>query len=173
MTLANRITILRIILIPVFVITFVQGYHPWPAVIFSFTILTDALDGFIARWKKQITPLGTFLDPMADKLLMFSSYLVAAFTGKVATWIFIVIISRDIIIVLGWYTLNMITGSIEIRPRWMSKATTIFQMGTMWFILLGLSKGFTDFLLFVTVILTIMSGLEYIYIGSKKLNNHA
>ena len=173
MTLANRITILRIILIPVFIITFIQGYHPWPAIIFTFTILTDALDGFIARWKKQITPLGSFLDPMGDKLLMFSSYLVAAYMNIVPTWIFIIILSRDLIIVLGWYTLNVLTGSTEISPRWLSKITTIFQMGTMWFILLRFPLSFNNFFLLVTVVLTILSGLEYIYIGSKKLNHHA
>ncbi len=152
MTLANKITILRIILIPVFIVLFIQGAHPWPAIIFTFTILTDALDGFVARWKKQITPLGSFLDPMGDKLLIFSSYLVAAYFKIIPTWIFIVILSRDIIIVLGWYVINLITTSVEIKPLLLGKLTAVFQMGTMWLILLKLPKALTDVLLVITVI---------------------
>lgn len=173
MTLANRITILRIILIPVFIITLLESLYPWPAVIFTFTVITDALDGFVARYRKQITPLGSFLDPMADKLLMFSSYLLCAYLKIIPLWIFIVILSRDMLIVMGWSIIYFITNSTEIKPRFMGKLTTIIQMFTMWVILLGIApKQLINILLYSTVVITTISGLDYIYIGSKKLNQN-
>ena len=117
MTLANKITLLRIFLIPVFIIMLLQGHHPWPAVIFTFTIVTDALDGFIARWKKQKTALGSFLDPLADKMLMLSTFLTLAYLKVIPLWIFVVTISRDLIVVLGWVVIYFITHSTEIEPR--------------------------------------------------------
>lgn len=174
MTLANRITIIRIVLMPVFIITLLQGLYPWPALIFSFSVITDALDGFIARYRKQITPLGSFLDPMADKLLMFSSYLLCAHLKIIPVWVFVVILSRDILIVLGWAIIYFITNSKEIKPRLSGKLTTIIQMFTMWVILLNVLPGpFVDALLYATIVFTTVSGLDYIYIGSRKLNRNA
>lgn len=174
MTLANRITILRIVLIPVFIITLLQGLYPWPVVIFSFTVITDALDGFIARYRKQITPLGSFLDPMADKFLMFSSYLICAYLKKIPSWMFIVILSRDLLIVMGWAIIYFITNSTEVKPRLMGKLTAIIQMFTMWIVLLGIApQSFVNILLYSTVVLTTVSGLDYIYLGSRKLNSNA
>jgi len=174
MTLANRITILRIVLIPVFIITLLQGLYPWPVVIFSFTVITDALDGFIARYRKQITPLGSFLDPMADKLLMFSSYLLCAYIKIIPLWVFIVILSRDLLIVMGWAIIYFITNSTEIKPRLMGKLTAIIQMFTMWIVLLGVApQSFVNVLLYATVVLTTVSGLDYIYLGSRRLNRSA
>lgn len=173
MTLANKITILRIILIPVFIITLLQKHYPWPAVIFSFTIVTDALDGFIARWRKQISPLGAFLDPVADKLLMFSSFLVFAYLKIIPLWIFVVILSRDLLIVIGWIIIYFITGSTEIKPRVLGKLTTIFQMMSIWLLLLGTPMQYMKILLISAVTVTVFSGLDYILIGSRKLNRHA
>ncbi|MHB9154515.1 MAG: CDP-alcohol phosphatidyltransferase family protein [Endomicrobiales bacterium] len=173
MTLANRITILRIILIPIFIITLLQQQYPWPAVIFTFTILTDALDGFIARWRRQATRLGSFLDPMADKLLMFSSFLTAAYLKMIPLWVFVIILSRDLLIVLGWTITYLITGSTEVKPRLFGKLTTIFQMITIWLILLAIPSPVTDKLLLATVVVTAVSGFDYILEGSRKLNRHA
>ena len=168
MTLANRITILRIILIPVFIITLLESLYPWPVVIFTFTVITDALDGFVARYRKQITPLGSFLDPMADKLLMFSSYLLCAYLKIIPSWIFIVILSRDMLIVMGWAIIYFITNSTEIKPRFMGKLTAIIQMFTMWIILLGIApKQLINILLYSTVVLPPFQGLTT-YISAAK-----
>jgi cardiolipin synthase (CMP-forming) len=174
MTLANRITILRILLIPVFIITLIEGYYPWPVLIFSFSCITDALDGFVARYRKQITPLGSFLDPMADKFLMFSSYLLCSYLKIIPTWVFVVILSRDLLIVLGWAIIYFITGSTEIKPRLLGKLTAIIQMFTMWVILLGIvPQMYITGLLYLTILITSLSGFDYIYIGSRKLNRNA
>lgn len=169
MTLANKITLIRIVLIPVFIITLLQGLTPWPAVIFTITILSDALDGFIARRRKQITPLGSFLDPLADKLLMFSSYLVTAYMHIIPLWVFVVILSRDCIIVIGWAVIYFITDSTEIKPRLLGKLSTIFQMVTIWLLLLGLPGTIIEKLLITTVCITALSGIDYLITGSKKV----
>ncbi|MBN1824200.1 MAG: CDP-alcohol phosphatidyltransferase family protein [Endomicrobiales bacterium] len=174
MTLANKITVIRILLIPVFIITFINGLFPWHAIIFSLMIITDALDGFIARHRKQITPLGTFLDPMADKLMMFASYLAGAYLGLIPVWVFVVILSRDVLIVLGWAITYFITDSTDINPRLSGKLTTIFQMTTIWFIILNVLPGrFINLLLYATVIVTAVSGVDYIIFGNKRLNKNA
>lgn len=173
MTLANKITILRIVLIPVFLITFIQQMYPWPVIIFTFTVLSDALDGFIARHRKQATALGSFLDPLADKMLMFSSYLAATYVHLIPLWIFIVIVSRDLLIMIGWTITYLITGSTEVKPRLLGKLTTIFQMTTIWLVILAVPVEITDNLLLATVIVTAVSGIDYILVGSKKLSRHA
>ncbi|MFC1501644.1 CDP-alcohol phosphatidyltransferase family protein [Elusimicrobiota bacterium] len=173
MTLANKITILRIILIPVFIIFLVRQQHPWPLVIYTFTIATDALDGFIARWKHQSTALGTFLDPMGDKFLIVSGFLVLALLKIVPFWIFVLIISRDIIIVLGWVIIYFLTGSRTIKTNVWGKISTVFQMGTIWFILMQIPDFWINKLLLITVATTVISGLAYIWQGTKRLNNHA
>jgi cardiolipin synthase len=173
MTLANKITILRIVFIPIFIIALLQKQAVAAAVIFTLTIMTDALDGFIARRHKQKTPLGSFLDPMADKLLMFSTFLTLTYLKIIPLWIFVVILSRDILIVLGWIVMYLITGSTEIKPRLLGKVTTIFQMVTLWLILLGIPAPTTSKLLLATVIVTAVSGLDYILSGSAKLGRHA
>lgn len=172
MTLANRITLVRIVLIPVFIISLLQGLYPLPAVIFTFTIITDALDGFVARWKKQKTALGSFLDPLADKLLMIASYITLAYLKSISLWIFVVILSRDILIVLGWTLIYLLVGSTEIKPRLLGKATTIFQMLTVWLLLLGAPKPAMNVFIVITVTVTILSGLDYMITGSKKLSYH-
>ncbi len=172
MTLANRITLTRIVLIPVFIVLLLQGHFVWPAVIFTFTILTDALDGFVARRRREKTPLGAFLDPLADKLLMFSSYLTLAYLKVIPLWIFVIILSRDLLIVLGWAVIYILSGSTEITPRFLGKLTTIFQMITIWLILLSLPHNMTEKLLLLTVLITVLSGLDYMMSGSRKLGTH-
>lgn len=169
LTLANKITLTRIVLIPVFIVTLLQGLNPWPAIIFTVTIVSDALDGFVARHWKQITPLGTFLDPLADKLLMFSSYLVTSYLHIIPLWVFVIIFSRDLMIVIGWAVTYFITGSTEIKPRFLGKLSTIFQMVTIWLVLLGLPGAIIDKLLIATVFATAVSGIDYIVTGSRKI----
>lgn len=169
LTLANKITLARLILIPVFIVTLLQRMHPWPVIIFTVTIVSDALDGFIARHFKQMTALGAFLDPLADKLLMFSSYLVTAYLQMIPLWVFVVIVSRDAMIVIGWAVIYFITGSTDIKPRFLGKVSTIFQMVTIWLVLLGMPEPVAARLLAATVLMTAVSGIDYIYSGTKKL----
>lgn len=172
MNLANNITLTRIILIPVFIITLVQGHHPWPLVIFSFTMITDALDGFIARRRKQKTVLGSILDPLGDKLLILSSFLVFVFLKRIDLWVFIVLLSRDLLIVIGWIVTYIITGSIKAKPRLLGKITTIIQMVSVGLILIGIPSDLTQKVLIVMVIITAVSGFDYLIKGSMKINSN-
>ena len=133
MTLANRITILRIALIPVFVVLYLQqADYPhlknWTLAVFAFAIFTDMMDGIAARMRKEKTPLGSFLDPLADKILLTASFILFTHTGKIGLWVFVVIFSRDLIIVLGWTIIYILTSSSTIAPRPLGKLCTFLQM---------------------------------------------
>ena len=105
LTLANQLTIMRIMLIPVFVLLVVYGFLGWALVVFLVAGTTDALDGLIARWTDQRTSLGAWLDPMADKLLLVSTFVVLTMPGldlanRLPIWLTVLVISRDVIISL-------------------------------------------------------------------------
>ncbi len=168
-TLANQITLLRIILIPVFIISLIEGSHVWPVVIFTFTIITDAIDGFVARRRNEKTKLGSFLDPLADKMLMFASFISLVYLKVIPLWVFVLTISRDVVILAGWLIIYFITDSLEIKPRPLGKITTIIQMCTIWFILIGVQPVVQISLLYLTAAVTAISGIDYIIVGSKKV----
>ncbi|MDD5101849.1 MAG: CDP-diacylglycerol--glycerol-3-phosphate 3-phosphatidyltransferase [Endomicrobiaceae bacterium] len=171
MTIANKITIARIMLIPVFIVTYLQGFYLVALSIFTFTILTDAVDGFVARKYKQISKLGSLLDPIADKALMLSSFLVAIHLDLVPLWIFVVVVSRDVIILVGWLITYFVSGNSEVKTRFLGKITTIVQMVTMWTIVARIPTNITNILLILTVFVTAVSGIDYVIHGSRKLNN--
>ena len=173
MTLANQITLLRIILIPVFIITLIEGVPLWPVLIFTFTIITDAIDGFVARKRNEKTPLGSFLDPLADKMLMFASFITLVYLKIIPLWVFVLTISRDVVILAGWLVIYFLTDSLEIKPRLLGKITTIIQMSTIWFILMGVPQIMQVSLLYLTAVVTAISGIDYIIIGSKKVGQHS
>ena len=114
MTLANQITILRIILIPVTVIMLVERKMGWAFGLLLFSTLTDLADGLAARIRGEQTLIGAFLDPMADKLLLASVYLTMTALRIIDIWVFVVIFSRDLLIVLGWGVIYILTGSSKL-----------------------------------------------------------
>jgi len=116
LTLANQITILRIFFIPVIVICLLEGYQTAVIILLSLSILTDLLDGLAARLRGERTRLGAFLDPLADKLLLSAVFLTLTYLGLLEIWIFVVIFSRDLLIVLGWGIIYILTGSSTITP---------------------------------------------------------
>ncbi len=174
MNIANKITILRILLVPLF-IAFTL-YSRWEAalVIFVIAAVSDGIDGYIARAAKQKTELGKILDPIADKLLILSAFICLSVVKgvppelKLPPYVPIVIISRDAIIVLGALVIYLIKGSLEIRPTLISKVTTFFQMLTVVSVLLKLALS--PVLWNIAIVLTILSGIEYVMKGNKVLN---
>jgi cardiolipin synthase len=180
MNLANRLSVFRILLVPVFIVLLVY-YNPGQdalrflaLAVFSLAVLTDAADGYIARIKNIKTTLGTFLDPIADKLLLVSAFICLAVIHNMPkgislpVWVPIVVISRDIIILFGSLLIYIITGSLDVRPSWLGKVTTFFQMFTIISILLQFKFSFI--LWNSAVIFTVLSGMGYILKGSKLLN---
>jgi cardiolipin synthase len=173
MGLANWLTLLRILLIPVFVSLLVYR-RPGPAlVVFAVAALTDLLDGWVARrWHDQST-LGAFLDPMADKLLLTASFVTLTYLKVLPFWIAAVVISRDAILVLGALLVYMLGGRIRPRPTWAGKAATLFQVLA---VLAGLLARYFDLRLALTPMLwlaaafTVISGLQYIVHGMRFLS---
>lgn len=179
--LPNYITIVRIVLVPFF-FSFLIYYNPahpsfriCALALFIFAMITDALDGFIARKFKHQTELGTFLDPFADKLLILSGFVGItfsnAFMDKPHLWIVVVIIFRDLFIICGLIIIYLNVNRIEIRPNIFGKITTFFQMLTILSVLIPLPAA--EWIWYATVAFTILSWIIYIQQGFAFLNSNS
>jgi cardiolipin synthase len=181
MTLANKITILRILLVPVFVIFITYGYYRSIIAfqyaglgVFIFCILTDAIDGFIARAFNQQTTLGMFLDPLADKLLLVSAFVVVGLSvaDKLPLWVIMLVVGREIIISIGWLIVYLFGAKdSRLTPSIFGKMTTFFQMITIFLCLINLPYQYLRWIIFLTVAITIISTIDYIFYGSRKLKS--
>ncbi len=174
MNLPNFLSILRILLIPLFIILLTYNQHKAAFIVFGFAAFTDALDGFCARVFDQKTALGANLDPIADKLLLVSSFVACAVVGLIPSWLTILVVSRDVIISLGILLLRFNSFHIEIRPTIISKCTTFFQLVAIGITLLCsiLERQYlaVTAVYWITGILTIVSGIHYISVGLKMIN---
>jgi cardiolipin synthase (CMP-forming) len=170
MTLANKITLLRILLVPLFIIGLLMGGDYWPLALFVFLALTDVLDGAVARLRNQRTVLGTFLDPVADKLLLGAAFLVLSVQGRVPVWAFVLVFSRDVLILLGWNIIYILTKTSTVQPRWLGKATTLFQMLTVIVCLAPVSDVLAHWTAWGMALVTAASTVDYVWVGGKKLN---
>nr|AEQ20587.1 CDP-diacylglycerol--glycerol-3-phosphate 3-phosphatidyltransferase [uncultured bacterium CSLF42] len=169
MTLANKITVLRIIAIPLFIILLLQNDLMAARILFTLSVVSDALDGAMARWRGERTPLGAFLDPMADKLLLVATYIAFTWLGEIPVWVFIVILSRDVLIVMGWSIVLILTGNRKIQPRPLGKMTTALQMAVAVAKLFSFPEILYEAGLRIMIAATILSACEYIWLGNKRL----
>jgi len=177
MNIPNLLSLTRIILVPVFVIFLIQDKYYSALIIFIIAGLTDALDGTMARLLNAQAKLGSYLDPIADKLLLTTSFVILAILGIIPSWLTVIVISRDFMILLGIAILTLMSISFEIKPALIGKVTTTLQIGTVFLVLLykafthNLSYNFVLNLFFwLTAALTIASGLVYIIRGIKIVN---
>ncbi|MEG1930568.1 MAG: CDP-diacylglycerol--glycerol-3-phosphate 3-phosphatidyltransferase [Anaerovorax sp.] len=165
MNLPNQLTMLRIILIPVFIVVLMLGHYYWAAAIFVVAAATDALDGHIARKYNLITNFGKLMDPLADKLLVVSALVCLVELGDIQAWIVIVILAREFTIT----ALRSVAASegIVIAAGKSGKLKTVFQMVAITAILLKnwpfalIGVPFATIMLWCALILTIYSGIEY------------
>jgi cardiolipin synthase (CMP-forming) len=168
MTIPNLLTILRVLLVPIFIIYMINDRAMGSLIIFLIASISDAVDGFIARIFHQKSDLGAHLDPLADKILLISAYITLAVLKMIPPWLAILIISRDVIILLGVLVLYINQRPVKVHPSLLSKSTTCLQIGT---ILMILSSGYISiepikiYAFWFTSGLTIASGLQYIRIG--------
>lgn len=169
MTLASKITVLRIIAIPFFVICVFEHKMAWAQAIFALSVFSDALDGAIARLRGERTPLGTFLDPLADKLLLVATYVSFSSVGWIPLWVFIAVLSRDLLIILGWSVVYILTHNSKIEPRPLGKVTTALQMAFAIARLFYFPPEVTSICLYAMITATLLSALDYIWIGNKRL----
>lgn len=129
LNLPNLITLLRIGAIPLFLILLTDQQYTEALIVFVLAGVTDSIDGAVARLTNSHTVLGAYIDPLADKLLLVSSFLILAFLGFIPHWLAILVVSRDIIILVGFAVLYFITGhSIAVRPTLVGKASTFLQL---------------------------------------------
>lgn len=165
MTIPNLITSIRIILVPIFVIYLINDELLPALVVFILAGLSDGVDGLVARLFDQKSKLGSYLDPLADKILLVTAFVVLATMELVPPWLTVIVISRDILILLGVLILFLNGQDFTIKPSVWSKITTCLQLGSVFIVLskdyLHLAPQFSIYLFWVTGILTVSSGLHY------------
>src|SRR5713101_2403535 len=174
MGLANWLTTLRILLIPVFVTLLVYRRPAEALVVFCLASLTDMLDGYIARSRGHQTRLGAFLDPVADKLLLTSAFVTLTYLKVIPFWIAAVVVSRDLVLSVGVLVIHVAGGTVHPSPSWLGKLSTVFQMATVLAAMIAFYfktlSSLPRLLAWVTAALTISSGLQYIVQGLKQIN---
>jgi cardiolipin synthase (CMP-forming) len=178
MNIPNALTVLRIIFVPVIVILLMQGEFFKALIIFALSGISDGLDGFLARILNQQTELGAYLDPIADKALIISCFVILSIKHIIPGWLSVIVVSRDCIILLGVAVLAIMSVSFKIQPTMISKMTTVLQLLTVFLVLafhsLSLQVDLQAVLwgfYVVTAILTIASGLNYIFKGIRFINS--
>jgi cardiolipin synthase (CMP-forming) len=171
LTAANQLTLLRMLLIPAFVILVVYGELGWALCVFATAGITDGLDGLIARRSGQKTSLGAWLDPMADKLLLVTTFVVLTLPGlklanRLPIWLTVLIISRDVVIVLTVAIVNLAIGRRTFRPSIFGKMATAIYIVTavtaMLFNYRGYHSMVVDVCVYASLVITLVSGLHYI-----------
>ena len=185
LTVPNTLTVFRMVLIPVFVTLLFYQRFLWALGIFVLAGLTDGLDGLLARRFGQQSQLGTILDPIADKLMLVTAFIVLSMRSvfpqplpshlPVPFWVTIAVISRDVFITVGALAINMMTGFRGFRPSWLGKLNTIIQIGGIAAIMFAPSvPHYTGYYLptvYAAVFaMAILSGLHYIFFASKLMN---
>ncbi len=183
-TIPNLLSLLRMALVPIFIIAVRYGEPKKALLVFVVAGITDALDGFIARIYKQQSLLGTYLDPIADKLLLTSAWVVLAIpnfaqAAPVPVWVTILVLSRDILIVIVALILYLTLDVRKFPPTVISKVTTVVQVTTVVVVLIAgiaakdLSRFavaldfLADFFIYLTAAFTLASGLYYVYRASR------
>jgi len=191
MTTANKVTIFRILLIPVFVLLLLDyirhfqrgGEREWEralsCALFAVAAISDGIDGYIARRYRQKTELGTFLDPLADKALLVSAMVLLSVRFKdgspfdvLPLWFPVLVISRDLMLLAGTVLIHMLTGKVTARPRIVGKCATFFQMIVLGWVLLKIDRPSYEWPLYAAGFFTLVSGIWYIFDGVKQLSAH-
>ena len=179
LTLANQLTLGRLLLVPVLVLLVIYGYNGWALITFVVAGVTDGLDGLIARRSGQRTSLGALLDPMADKLLLVSTFVVLtmpglALTNRLPIWLTVLVISRDVIIVLTVAVVNLAVDRFTFRPSVLGKVTTFVYILTgsilLLFNYLERSSILVDAFIWGALVVTLASGFHYIAHAAHAVN---
>ena len=186
MNLANTITLSRMAMIPCFVLAVLyyakgvaigapQEWQRWLAMtFFALATLSDGVDGYIARHLNEKTRLGSILDPIADKALLLTSLFLLSWNhgrafDQIPLWFPVIVISRDIVVVLGVALIFMMGRGFDVQPSWTGKIATALQMITLGIVLLKLPGLYWEIPLWAAAVCTVVSGAAYVVHGMRKL----
>ena len=193
MTTANKITVIRILMIPAFVTMAiyygqsVQRHDPleWQRftaiTIFLIAAVSDGLDGYVARRYNQRSALGVILDPIADKGLLLSGIITLSISnwsqvdpeyGRFPTWFPVLVITRDVVILVGSAVLHLLNGKVQVKPTWTGKVATFFQMAAIAWVMLQLRFLPLIYVVAVAGFFTLVSGVIYVTDGFRQLGEH-
>jgi cardiolipin synthase len=179
LTPANQLTLTRVLLVPVFVILVVYGYLGWALIVFMVAGLTDLFDGLLARTLSRRTTLGAWLDPMADKFLLVTTFEVLTLpnlglVNRLPICLTILIISRDVLIVVTVAIINLAVGRREFRPSIYGKIATATYIMTcvtiMYFNYLQRTSMWVEAGVYASAVITLISTVHYAIYGTKVLN---
>jgi cardiolipin synthase (CMP-forming) len=180
LTAPNQITLLRLIFIPFVIMTIVDGNWPWALGLLIAAGLSDALDGLLARTLHQQTMLGQYLDPLADKLLLSSLFLVLSFVKKIPWKYTVLVFSRDVCIVATAVVLYATVGFRDFRPSLLGKINTVCQIAAVFFVVVAqvnsapVVLSLEKFFLYATFTFTLASGIHYVLsTGHRLRRDHA
>lgn len=189
LTLATKITLMRILGVPVFILLLVyytlavthgeegEGYRVAALCLFILVAATDALDGYAARSRNEVTNLGRVLDPVADKGLLLSGLILLSrpalddLRPQIPLWFTTLVISRDALLVGGYFLIHHFSGRVHVQPRWSGKTATVLQMGLIIWVLLQMPSPLFGYALAVAGILTAVSFLQYAADGARQLGS--
>ncbi len=180
LTLPNWITFGRIACIPFVVYMLLTAQAFYALAFFGIAAISDALDGFIARYTKSRSKLGAYLDPLADKLLFLCTFLVLGYLKIIPLWLIVLSIYRDIVIVSGVALLRYYKVAVEIKPLWISKINTFIQSIVVVMFLVIQAFSFQQTIIFATayvcayinVVTLLLSGIGYIRQGLQRLEGY-
>lgn len=180
-TLPNLVTLARIVLVPFFFGFMVYHYRALQSgrnhesfyqigaiIVFAFILISDGLDGYLARRKNQCTPLGALLDPVADKLFVVSSFALLVAFKAIPIWLAVLVISKEVVLCLGWFLLQILHYDSSIRPSRVGKATLVLLFVVVLASLLRSPGAVKKVLWTITAVLTVVSTLGYIKEGFQR-----
>jgi CDP-diacylglycerol--glycerol-3-phosphate 3-phosphatidyltransferase len=191
MTTANKITVIRIMMIPVFVTLAIyygesiqegspQDWMRFTAIaVFLLAALSDGLDGYVARRYHQRSSLGVILDPIADKGLLLSGIITLSISnwsqvdphyGKFPAWFPVLVITRDVVIVTGSLLLHVLNGKVRVRPSWTGKVATVLQMAAIAWVMLQIRIPPLIYIVIAAGFFTLVSGVIYFRNGLRQLS---
>jgi len=174
LTIPNVITLIRILLTPIFIIFLIQGHYLRALVVFLLAGVSDLADGLIARVWQQKSRLGSYLDPLADKILMAASFVTLSIYRQIPPWLTVVVLSRDVVLGLGVLIFRLADIPLIVRPSLAGKWTTTLQVTTVGLVLLNKIWPISPLVLvaffWFTGFLTAISGIQYLYNGIQMMN---
>jgi len=176
-TVPNQITLLRLGILPFFLILIAYEHYRWALLILVLAGLSDGIDGLLARKLNQKSAVGAYLDPIADKLLLSSSFVILAMEKQIAWWLTIMVLSRDIMMLTVAAVIILISGYRPFPPSLLGKATTFVQILLVFAIVLAAGFPsdplitFSRFLIYLVAVLTTISGFHYCFTTARGLSS--